>query len=128
MHNKSIFVILLISTNVNENNHMHTDDVLDFRLVEHLGVGVVVERSDGGRLCRREVARAVREVVAEESGKRVREKVKEVAKIMKEKGDEGEMEVVVEEITKLCRRKRKGLQSNWCRTSMDSHCCEVMED
>ncbi|XP_004140986.1 UDP-glucosyltransferase 29 [Cucumis sativus] len=107
---------------------MQLDQPLNARLVEHLGVGVVVERSDGGRLCRREVARAVREVVAEESGKRVREKVKEVAKIMKEKGDEGEMEVVVEEITKLCRRKRKGLQSNWCRTSMDSHCCEVMED
>ncbi|XP_038885902.1 UDP-glucosyltransferase 29-like [Benincasa hispida] len=108
---------------------MQLDQPLNARLVEHLGVGVVVERSDGGRLCRREVARAVRavrEVVAEESGKRVREKAKEFAKIMKEKGDE-EMEVVVEEIMKLCRRKKKGLQSNWCRTSMDSHCCEVMK-
>ncbi|CAK9313374.1 unnamed protein product [Citrullus colocynthis] len=105
---------------------MQLDQPLNARLVEHLGVGVVVERSGVGRLCQREVARAVREVAAEESGKRVREKVKEFAKIMKEKGD-GEMEVVVEEIMKLCRRKKKGLQSNWCRTSMDSHCCEVMK-
>ncbi|TYK11750.1 beta-D-glucosyl crocetin beta-1,6-glucosyltransferase-like [Cucumis melo var. makuwa] len=106
---------------------MQLDQPLNARLVEHLGVGVVVERSCGGRLCWTEVARAVREVVAEESGKGVREKMKEFAKIMKEKGDKDEMEVVAEEITKLCRRKKKGLQSNWCRTSMDSHCCEVMK-
>ncbi|XP_022133659.1 beta-D-glucosyl crocetin beta-1,6-glucosyltransferase-like [Momordica charantia] len=81
---------------------MHLDQPLNARLIECLDVSIIVERggSNGGSLRRGEVARAIKEVVVDKSGERMRKKAKELAKMMKKKGNE-EMEVVVEELVKL---------------------------
>ncbi|XP_023543159.1 cyanidin-3-O-glucoside 2-O-glucuronosyltransferase-like, partial [Cucurbita pepo subsp. pepo] len=102
---------------------MQLDQPLNARLVEWLDVGVVVER-DNGRLRRQEVARVVKEVMVEKMGERVRKKVKEFAEMLKKKGEE-EMDMVVEELVKLCKRNKEDhLQSHWCSPAIDSHFCE----
>ncbi|XP_004250486.2 beta-D-glucosyl crocetin beta-1,6-glucosyltransferase-like [Solanum lycopersicum] len=57
---------------------MHIDQPMNARLVEYIGVGVEAAKDEDGKLQSEEIAKAIREVVAEESGEDVRKKVKEV--------------------------------------------------
>ena len=62
--------------------------------------------------------------MVEKMGERVRKKVKEFAEMLKKKGEE-EMDMVVEELVKLCKRNKEDhLQSHWCSPAIDSHFCE----
>ncbi|KAG9153369.1 hypothetical protein Leryth_017274 [Lithospermum erythrorhizon] len=71
------------------------------KLIEEIGVGIEVIRSDDGRLIKETIADVIDKVLIKEEGRFVREK----AKIMSEKialnGDE-EMDVIVKELVKLC--------------------------
>lgn len=104
---------------------MQLDQPLNARLVVEVGFGEEVVRSRGGRLEREEVARVVRKVVAERSGEEVRRRAAEMRERMKEKG-EAEVEGVVEEVVRLCRRReRLNLESE---NSMDRLNAMVMEE
>ena len=83
---------------------MHIDQPLNARVVEEVGVGVEVVRDNNGKLQREEIAQVIRKVVVEENGEGVRSKAREVSDKFKMKGEE-EIEVVVEEPQKLCKKK-----------------------
>ncbi|PHT31522.1 hypothetical protein CQW23_27859 [Capsicum baccatum] len=68
---------------------MPTDQPLNTRLVEYIGVGI---------------AKVIRKVVVEESGDAVRKKAKELSEMMNAKGDE-EIDCVAEELVALCSNK-----------------------
>lgn len=84
---------------------MHLDQPLNARLVEEVGVGVEVRRDVNGKLKREKVANVIREVVEEKGGEGVRRKAKEVKEKMRNNGEE-EIDGVVEELVKLCRKKK----------------------
>lgn len=79
---------------------MQLDQPLNGRLVEEVGVGVEVVRNETGEIDRDEISRVVREVVVEETGERVRKKVKEISEIMMKKNDQ-EIDSVVNQLTSL---------------------------
>ncbi|XP_019151292.1 PREDICTED: beta-D-glucosyl crocetin beta-1,6-glucosyltransferase-like [Ipomoea nil] len=84
---------------------MQLDQPLNARVVAAAGVGEEVVRDGEGRVEREEVARVVREVVAEKSGQRLRRRAREFSeKIMSERGEE-EMDEAVQELTTLCQTK-----------------------
>nr|UHH90559.1 UDP-glycosyltransferase [Nicotiana benthamiana] len=83
---------------------MHLDQPMNARLVEYIGLGVEVLRDDNGKLQSEEIAKVIRKVVIEESGKDVRKKVRELSEKMNMKGDE-EIDGVVEELLALCKNK-----------------------
>ncbi|ONI21750.1 hypothetical protein PRUPE_2G086000 [Prunus persica] len=80
---------------------MHLDQPINSRLVEEVGVGVEVKRTAEGSLERKEVAKAIRDVVAKKIGEGVRKKALEIRDNMKNKEDE-EINGVVEELMQLC--------------------------
>ncbi|XP_057804210.1 UDP-glucosyltransferase 29-like [Salvia miltiorrhiza] len=84
---------------------MHLDQPLNARLVEEVGIGEEVVRLE-----REEVARVVRKVVVERSGEGVRRRAAEMGERMREKG-EAEVDGVVEEVVRLCRKDRFNLDS-----------------
>ncbi|PIN21917.1 UDP-glucuronosyl and UDP-glucosyl transferase [Handroanthus impetiginosus] len=86
---------------------MHLDQPLNARLLEEIGVGVEVVRNGLGRLDKEEVAAVIRRVVAEDGGEGVRRNAKLMSEKIKEKGDE-EIDEVVEEFVKLCKKKGNG--------------------
>jgi UDP:flavonoid glycosyltransferase YjiC (YdhE family) len=83
---------------------VHLDQPLNARLVEEVGVGVEVKRDMNGKLEREKVAKVIREVVVEKAGEGVRRKAKELKEKIREKGEE-DIDGVVQELAKLCRRK-----------------------
>ncbi|XP_008231988.1 PREDICTED: beta-D-glucosyl crocetin beta-1,6-glucosyltransferase-like [Prunus mume] len=80
---------------------MHLDQPINSRLVEEVGVGVEVKRTAEGSLERKEVAKVIRDVVAQKIGEGVRKKALEIRENMKKKEDE-EINGVVEELMQLC--------------------------
>ncbi|CAL9005671.1 unnamed protein product [Prunus brigantina] len=80
---------------------MHLDQPINSRLVEEVGVGVEVKRTAEGSLERKEVAKVIRDVVAQKIGEGVRKKALEIRDNMKKKEDE-EINGVVEELMQLC--------------------------
>ncbi|KAG6392691.1 hypothetical protein SASPL_146915 [Salvia splendens] len=85
---------------------MHLDQPLNARLVELIGVGVEVVRNGRGALEREVIAEAIRHVVVEEGGDRVRRSAKCMSEKLEAKGDQ-EIDEVVEEFLKLCKKKNK---------------------
>ncbi|KAK4756099.1 hypothetical protein SAY87_009856 [Trapa incisa] len=87
---------------------MHLDQPINARLVvEGLGVGVEVKREGvEGRIRGEEVARAVRDAVVEESGERVRRRVKTLRDVMvmrRERGQEDEeIDEAVDHLLGVC--------------------------
>ncbi|CAL9005653.1 unnamed protein product [Prunus brigantina] len=75
---------------------MHLDQPINARLVEEVGVGVEVKRTEEGILQREEVAKVIRKVVVEKIGEGVRKKALELRDNMKNK--DGEIDGVVEEL------------------------------
>ncbi|XP_059298647.1 UDP-glucosyltransferase 29-like [Lycium ferocissimum] len=85
---------------------MHLDQPLNAKLIVDAGVGEEVVRDKGGNLDREEVAKVIREVVAEKSGQRLRKKAREYSEILKS-NEEKEIDQVVEELLKLCKDNKK---------------------
>lgn len=83
---------------------MQLDQPLNARLVEYIGVGVEAARDENGKLQSEEIAKTIRKVLVEESGKGVRKKARELSEKMNMKGDE-EIDAVVEELVALCSNK-----------------------
>ncbi|KAI3706031.1 hypothetical protein L1987_76284 [Smallanthus sonchifolius] len=87
---------------------MHLDQPVNCGLVVKAGVALEVVRDDNGLLLRERVASVVQSVVAGEGG--IREKAKEISVILREEGEEEEIDVAIEELSKLCRSSpRKAL-------------------
>ncbi|GLT75345.1 hypothetical protein SLA2020_470760 [Shorea laevis] len=78
---------------------MHSDQPLNARLVEEVGVGIEVKRDGNGRPHRKELAEVIRAVVKEESetGEKVRRRAEEVRECLRCKGD-AEMDDVAEQL------------------------------
>lgn len=74
--------------------------------VEEVGVGVEVLKDESGEFRRDEIAKAIKKVVVEKNGEGVRKKAREMGKAIKKRGEE-EVECVVEELTKLCKKYQK---------------------
>lgn len=81
---------------------MHLDQPLNAKLIVDAGVGEEVVRDKDGNIDEHQVAKVVREVVAEKSGQRLRKKAREYSEIMKGNGDE-EIDEVVKELLNLCK-------------------------
>ncbi|KAI7741709.1 hypothetical protein M8C21_026509 [Ambrosia artemisiifolia] len=116
---------------------MQLDQPVNARLVVEVGVGVEVVRDGNGRLMREKVASVVQRVVVSEVGAVVREKAKNMSLCLREKGDK-EIDVVVEELLKLCQNRgnrlvsggggRKGLAKTKSETfAMDMFCAVETE-
>ncbi|KAM7526804.1 hypothetical protein LguiA_016706 [Lonicera macranthoides] len=80
---------------------MHLDQPINARLVTEVGVGMEVVRDKNGKLEREEVAAVIKQVVVEKSGEVVRKKARNMKEKIRMKGEE-EIDVVVEELKKLC--------------------------
>ncbi|KAI3427724.1 Glycosyltransferase [Psidium guajava] len=74
---------------------MQLDQPLNARIVEEVGVGLEAKRSKSGELQRREIAKAIRSVVAEKDGEGVRKKAREMSESIRNKG-ERELDDVVD--------------------------------
>ncbi|WMV53561.1 hypothetical protein MTR67_046946 [Solanum verrucosum] len=83
---------------------MHIDQPMNARLVEYIGVGVEAAKEEDGKLQSEEIAKAIREVLVEESGEAVRKKAKELSEKMNAKENE-EIDGVAEELVALCSNK-----------------------
>ncbi|KAG9147177.1 hypothetical protein Leryth_005409 [Lithospermum erythrorhizon] len=83
---------------------MHLDQPINSRLVEEVGVGIEVVRSDNGKLLKEKLAEVIDKVVIKEEGKFVRMEAKNLRENMALSGDE-EMDEVVKEILRLCTMK-----------------------
>ncbi|XVE75544.1 hypothetical protein DITRI_Ditri12bG0102200 [Diplodiscus trichospermus] len=83
---------------------MHLDQPLNARLVDDIGVGLEVRRNKDGSLERKEIAKVIKEVVAEKDGEKMRSKARELNNHIKKKGDE-DVDEVVEELIQLCEMK-----------------------
>ena len=80
---------------------MQLDQPLNARVVEEVGVGMEVKRERDGKLERVEVATVIREVVIGIIGESIRRRAREMTDNLRKKGEE-EIEVVVDELDKLC--------------------------
>ncbi|KAF8039427.1 hypothetical protein BT93_B1843 [Corymbia citriodora subsp. variegata] len=78
---------------------MHLDQPLNAKLVVEIGVGMAVDRGNGG-FRREEVARVIQEVMVEEKGKEAKRNAQELGKRMREK-QKGEMDDVVNKLKQL---------------------------
>ena len=81
---------------------MQLDQPVNAQLLGSLGVAMEVKRDGERRYCRQEIARVIREVVVEETGKGLRRKAKEMSCLVLKKGDE-EIEGVAKELVELCK-------------------------
>ncbi|KAF3434407.1 hypothetical protein FNV43_RR25510 [Rhamnella rubrinervis] len=75
---------------------MQFDQPWNARLAEVSGVGVEVKRDNSGKLCRENVAKAIKELVVEENGEDIRRKSKETKDNITRKVEEEFNEVVKE--------------------------------
>ncbi|GAA0160679.1 glycosyltransferase [Lithospermum erythrorhizon] len=80
---------------------MHLDQPINSRLVEEVGIGIEVVRSDNGKLLKEKLVEVIDKVVIKEEGKFVRMKAKNLCENMTLSGDE-EMDEAVKEILRLC--------------------------
>ncbi|KAF3619530.1 Beta-D-glucosyl crocetin beta-1,6-glucosyltransferase [Capsicum annuum] len=80
---------------------MHLDQPLNAKLIVDAGVGEEAVRDKDGNIDRHEVAKIIRKVVAERSGRRLRKKARELSDILTNNG-ENEIDEVVEELLNLC--------------------------
>ncbi|KAI3470290.1 hypothetical protein Pfo_026953 [Paulownia fortunei] len=80
------------------------DQPVNCRLVVEVGVGVEVIRDENGQFDGKGVAKAVNEVIVEESGEGLRYKARELSKKMKMEEKEAFNEVA-EELSKICVKK-----------------------
>ncbi|KAL4599654.1 hypothetical protein ACB092_11G141800 [Castanea dentata] len=80
---------------------MQLDQPLNARVVEEVDVGMEVKRDRDGKLERIEVATVIREVVMGIIGESIRRRAREMSDSLRKKGEE-EIEVVVDELDKLC--------------------------
>ncbi|XP_027104800.1 UDP-glucosyltransferase 29 [Coffea arabica] len=83
---------------------MNIDQPLNARLIEAVGVGLEPLRDEKGNLQSEEIAKVIRKVLVEESGKNVRRKAKELSEQMEMRGDEEEIDNLVEEVVQLCQK------------------------
>ncbi|XP_060210502.1 beta-D-glucosyl crocetin beta-1,6-glucosyltransferase-like [Lycium barbarum] len=81
---------------------MHLDQPFNARLMVELGVAVEIDRDAEGKVHREEVAQVIKSVICKETGKNLREKVKDISENLKSMRQE-EMDVVVEELIQLCK-------------------------
>lgn len=79
---------------------MQLDQPLNARLVGDIGVGIEIKREIGGRFRSDDVARVIKQVLDERSGKAVRGKVMELSRKMEEIGD-GDVDVAMEKLAGL---------------------------
>ncbi|KAH6768584.1 hypothetical protein C2S51_013920, partial [Perilla frutescens var. frutescens] len=80
------------------------DQPINARLVVEAGVGVEVERDENGQFDGDGVARAIREVVLEESGERFRSRARDLSEKMKVEEEEA-FDEIVGELSRICARK-----------------------
>ncbi|CAN4126514.1 unnamed protein product [Withania somnifera] len=80
---------------------MHLDQPLNAKLIVEVGIGEEVVRDKDGNIDRHEVAKVVRQVVAEKSGQRLRKKARDFKELLKSNGEK-EIDQVVEELLNLC--------------------------
>ncbi|MCD7458962.1 hypothetical protein HAX54_039713 [Datura stramonium] len=80
---------------------MHLDQPLNAKSIVDAGIGEEVVRDSDGNIDRREVAKVIRKVVAEKSGKTLRKRAREFSDILKSNGEK-EINQVVEELLNLC--------------------------
>ncbi|KAI4384078.1 hypothetical protein MLD38_009845 [Melastoma candidum] len=80
---------------------MQNDQPLNAAVVKESGVGVEVGGIDVGRMDRNEIAKAVRHVLVDQNGERVRKKAREMGEIIRNRGD-AEIDELVVELNKIC--------------------------
>ncbi|GAA0164795.1 glycosyltransferase [Lithospermum erythrorhizon] len=90
---------------------MHLDQPINSRLVEEVGVGVEVVRSDNGKLLKNKLVELIDKVVIKEEGKFVREKAKNMSENIALNGDI-EMDEVVKEIVRVCDMMKEASKKN----------------
>ncbi|XP_027101373.1 beta-D-glucosyl crocetin beta-1,6-glucosyltransferase-like [Coffea arabica] len=76
------------------------DQPLNARLVVEIGAGIEVVRDENGKFDRKEIARVIKDVVAEEMGENVRGKMRDVSQKIKLK-EKQELDEVAELLTQL---------------------------
>ncbi|XVF75729.1 hypothetical protein PTKIN_Ptkin13bG0210200 [Pterospermum kingtungense] len=81
---------------------MHLDQPGNARIVVDVGVGLEVRRNKDGRLEKEEIAKVIKEVVAEKDGENVRRKAREMSNHILRKGDK-EIDEAVGELIQLCK-------------------------
>lgn len=86
---------------------MNYDQPLNARFAVEVGVGLEVKKDENLEFGREEVARVIKEVVVDKSGEGFRTRAKIVSEKMRMKGDEEEIDGVVEELKKLCHKNLK---------------------
>ncbi|KAH6776980.1 hypothetical protein C2S51_008292 [Perilla frutescens var. frutescens] len=80
------------------------DQPINARLVVEAGVGVEMERDENGQFDGDGVARAIREVIVEESGERFRSRARDLSEKMKAEEEEA-FDEIVGELSRICARK-----------------------
>ncbi|KAL6977762.1 beta-D-glucosyl crocetin beta-1,6-glucosyltransferase [Sarracenia purpurea var. burkii] len=86
---------------------MHLDQPVNARLVEEMGIGKEVLRDKNGFLGRKNVAQVINDVVFDDAGEDVRKKARELRVRIGSEGVEKDIDAVVEELVKLCMKKKK---------------------
>ncbi|XP_073525945.1 uncharacterized protein [Phyllobates terribilis] len=85
---------------------MQTDQPLNARLVESVGVGLEVKRDEFGEYKRNEICRVIRRVLVEEDGVCIRRKARELSEVIVKKGDD-DIDVVAKELAQICKEYGK---------------------
>nr|GLL31238.1 beta-D-glucosyl crocetin beta-1,6-glucosyltransferase-like [Ipomoea trifida] len=80
---------------------MHSDQPVNARFLEEMGLAVEITRDAAGKLCREEIARVVKEAMGGESGEALKRRVKHMSDRLKLKKKE-EIDAAAVELRKLC--------------------------
>ncbi|CAI9095210.1 OLC1v1031097C2 [Oldenlandia corymbosa var. corymbosa] len=80
---------------------MHSDQPVNARVVEAIGVGVEAVRDEEGNLLGEEIAKVIRMVMVDDSGAEIRRKAKELGETLVAKGD-AEIDNLSIELAQLC--------------------------
>ncbi|XP_031099696.1 beta-D-glucosyl crocetin beta-1,6-glucosyltransferase-like [Ipomoea triloba] len=80
---------------------MHSDQPVNARFLEEMGLAVEITRDAAGKLCREEIARVVKEAMGGESGEALKRRVKDMSDRLKLKKKE-EIDAAAVELRKLC--------------------------
>ncbi|XP_047312493.1 UDP-glucosyltransferase 29-like [Impatiens glandulifera] len=84
---------------------MQYDQPINARVVVNAGVGVEVIRNGDEGFNRVEIARVIREVLLKDEGKEIRKKAKEMKEKIIMQGDDQEIDGVVKEFIRICRKQ-----------------------
>lgn len=93
---------------------LHLDQPLNAKLMVELGVAIEIPQQGFGNFEGEEVARGIRQVLHSEIGHGVRNKVEEMADVMRRKGDHNEIQELVKKMLQLCNKDEQG-ESNMIR-------------